>query len=332
MNNILVRLNVKSFLNFRNANAKTHHIAEAILDCKDVMLHARAAIINIARTGLGGHITIGDIHLALTSPKCAFCEEYGSMLFLPTCTRTCHECLRTSPRMAMISTEEILPFYTRFGKYRGPGNRSHLVKSLLKSSMASVRVRNHVRPDQVMKRIRAVLVDDLFWLCEELGIETTEAMRFLFENEWLHYRTAATINFPYLNTATGELEKGRSCRGCQEAFEERTMQGMVLPGAGRISAAAAARDNCYSHEGFAKHFKTCEHAQRVWKSRELPGRESWFAANGGMLWGIEERAEYCQRLVARVPLVNNEEFWVMAGVAIQVVFYFCVLVGYALWH
>ncbi|PNP78924.1 hypothetical protein FNYG_07789 [Fusarium nygamai] len=270
MNNILVRLDVKSFLNFRNANAKAHHITETILDCKDVMLHGRAAIINIARTGLSGHVTIGEIHLALTSPKCGFCDEYGSMLFLPTCARTCHECLRTSPRMAMIGTEEILPFYSRFGKYKGHGNRSH--------------------------------------------------------------RTAASINFPYLNTSTGELEQGRSCRGCQEAFEEQSMQAMVPPSAGRISAGAAARDNCYSHEGFAKHFETCEHAQRVWKSRALPGRESWFAANGGMLWGIEERADYCQRLVARVPLVNNEEFWVLAGVAIQVVFYICVLVGFAMWH
>ncbi|RBQ78655.1 hypothetical protein FVER14953_13191 [Fusarium verticillioides] len=332
MNNILVRLDVKSFLNFRNANAKAHHVTETILDCKDVMLHSRAAIINIARTGLSGHVTIGEIHLALTSPKCGFCDEYGSMLFLPTCTRVCHECLCTSPRTAMIGTEEMLPFYTRFGKYRGPGNRSHLLKCLAKSSMASVQVRNHLRPAQMMKGVRAVLVDDLFWFCEELGIEDTEAMRFLFDNEWLQYRSAATISFPYLNTSTGELEKGRSCRGCQEAFEEQTMQGMVLPGAGRISAGAAARDKCYSHEGFAEHFKTCQHAQRVWNSRALPGQESWFAADGGMLWGIEERVEYCHRLVARVPVVNNEEFWVMAGVAIQVVFYFCVLVGYAMWH
>lgn len=44
----------------------------------------------------------------LTSHKCGFCEEYGPMLFLPTRTRTCHECLRTSPRMAVIRTEEML--------------------------------------------------------------------------------------------------------------------------------------------------------------------------------------------------------------------------------
>ncbi|KAF5697249.1 hypothetical protein FMUND_15481 [Fusarium mundagurra] len=332
VNNILVRLDIESFRAFRNVNAKAHSITEATLDCKDVMVHGSAALVNIARTGLGRHVTIGEIHLALTSSKCGFCEEYGPFLFLPTCTRVCHECLCTTPRTAMIGTEEILPYYTRFGMYKGHGNRSHLLKSLAKSSMAVIRVRNHLHPDQMVKGIRAVWVDDLFWYCEELGIETTDAMRFLFDNEWLQYRTAASINFPYLNTATGELEKGRSCRGCQEAFEEQSMQAMVPRGTGRIYAGAAARDNCYSHEGFEKHFETCEHAQRVWMSRALPGRESWFAANGGMLWGIEERAEYCQRLVARVALVNNEEFWVLAGVAIQVVFYACVLIGFAMWH
>ncbi|KAG5790821.1 hypothetical protein H9Q69_010116 [Fusarium xylarioides] len=295
MNNILVQLDIQSFRNFRNVNAAAHSITGTALDCKEVLEHGQSAFVSIIRAGLSRNITIGEIHLALTSSKCGFCEEYGPLLFLPTCTRVCHECLCTSPRTAMIGSEEILPFYTRFGMYRGHGNRSHLLKSLAKSSIASVRVRNHLRPDQMVKGIRGVLVDDLFWYCEELGIETTDAMRFLFENEWLQYRTAASINFPYLNTSTGELENGRSCRGCQEAFEEQSMQVMVPRATGRIYAGAADRDTVYSHAGFMKHFETCDHAQRVWESRALPGRESWFAANGGMLWGIEERAEYCQR-------------------------------------
>lgn len=44
----------------------------------------------------------------LTSHKCRFCEEYVPMLFLSTCTRTCRQCLRTSPRMAVIRMEEML--------------------------------------------------------------------------------------------------------------------------------------------------------------------------------------------------------------------------------
>ncbi|KAF5597767.1 hypothetical protein FPANT_4000 [Fusarium pseudoanthophilum] len=46
-----------------------------------------------------------------------------------------------------------------------------------------------------MKGIRAVTIDDFSCCSEELGIETTDAMQFLFDNEWLQFRTAATIHF-----------------------------------------------------------------------------------------------------------------------------------------
>lgn len=55
-------------------------------------------------------------------------------------------------------------------------------------------------------------------------------------------------------------------------------------------------------------------------------------ANGGAHWGITERTEYCDRFVAQLPEVNNEEFWVSVGVAVQVLFYACLLIGYAKWH
>ncbi|KAF4415097.1 hypothetical protein FACUT_13683 [Fusarium acutatum] len=308
INNILLHLDVKSFRNFRNVNAKAHQITETVLDCKDVMAHGSTAFINIVRTGLSRHVTIGEIYLALQSPKCEFCEENGSLLFLPTCTRVCHECLRTSPRMAMIGTEEILPFYPRFLMYRGHGNRSHLLKSLPKSSMAVMKVRDPLRPKRMVKGVRAVTVDDLFYYSEELGLDISDPVRFLFDQEWLQYRTAATIHFPFFNTSTGKVEQGRSCRGCHEAFENRLVLANGPLGNGRINPDAMERDRCYSHEEFQDHFETCEHAQRLWLSSAPPGRESWFAANGGMLWGIEERAEYCRRFADRVPTVNNEGF------------------------
>ncbi|CVK98668.1 uncharacterized protein FMAN_08512 [Fusarium mangiferae] len=329
MNNILVQLDVKSFRCFRNANAKAHSITETVLDCREVLEYGQAAITSIIRTGLSRHVTIGEIHLALTSSKCGFCEAYGPILFLPTCTRTCHECLRTSPRMSMIGTEEILPFYARFGMYKGHGNRSHLLKSLLKSSMAVMRVRDHLRPRKMVKNVRCVLVDDLFWYQEELGIQTSDPMRYLFDKEWLHFRTAACINFPYLNTSTGVLEKGLSCRGCQEVFQERSLLAIA---AGTTYGAVADRDTCYSHEGFQEHFETCQHAQQVWENSELPGREAWFAANGGVHWWLSQRAEYCQRFADQLPEVNNEGFWVAVGVAVQVLLHACLLIFFAKWY
>ncbi|KAF5568164.1 hypothetical protein FPHYL_2946 [Fusarium phyllophilum] len=63
-------------MSFRNVNAKAHSITESVLDCKDVMAHSSTALINIISTGLSRRVTMGEIHLALTSSKCGFCEEY----------------------------------------------------------------------------------------------------------------------------------------------------------------------------------------------------------------------------------------------------------------
>ncbi|KAI8407879.1 hypothetical protein FOFC_10807 [Fusarium oxysporum] len=280
MNSILRHLDVKSFCRFRNINAKAHRIAETVLDCKEVMVHGSTAVINLIRTGLSPHITIGEIHKALTSPKCEFCDDYGSILFLLTCTRTCHKCLQTSPRMAVIGSEEMLTYYPRFTTYGTHDNRPHLLETLAKSSMRSIKVRNHSRPGRMLKGIRGVLVDDVF-SSSELGIDTSDPVKDLFYDEWLQYRTAASIHFPYLNTSTGEIEEGRSCKGCHEAFEKRLIRANGPLGDVRINPDAEDRDRCYSHKDFEKHFETCAHAQRIWMKRVPPGRESWFAANGG---------------------------------------------------
>lgn len=41
-------------------------------DYKEVLIHAIAALINIARTGLSRNITTHEIHMALTSPQMRF--------------------------------------------------------------------------------------------------------------------------------------------------------------------------------------------------------------------------------------------------------------------
>ncbi|KAH7201042.1 hypothetical protein BKA60DRAFT_600907 [Fusarium oxysporum] len=318
MNSILRHLDVKSFRRFRNINAKAHRITETVLDCKEVMVHGSTAVINLIRTGLSPHITIGEIHKALTSPNCEFCDDYGSILFLPICTRTCHKCLQTSPRMAVIGSEEMLTYYPRFTMYGTHDNRPCLLETLAKSSMRSIKVRNHSRPGRMLKGIRGVLVDDVF-SSSELGIDTSDPVKDLFYDEWLQYRTAASIHFPYLNTSTGEIEEGRSCKGCREAFEKRLIRANGPLGDVRINPDAEDRDRCYSHKDFEKHFETCAHAQRIWMNRVPPGRESWFAANGGMHWGISERAEYCRRFV-------------LVGVVVQIAFYIFILLGYALYR
>ncbi|QGI95008.1 hypothetical protein CEK26_008077 [Fusarium fujikuroi] len=78
----------------------------------------------------------------------------------------------------------------------------HLLTGIRNSSppkrrrSAVIKVRDHLRPKRMVKGIRGVLVDDLFWFQEELGIETSDSMQFLYDREWLQYREAASISLP----------------------------------------------------------------------------------------------------------------------------------------
>ncbi|KAH7230514.1 uncharacterized protein BKA55DRAFT_715321 [Fusarium redolens] len=305
-NKIFRLLDVKSFRRFRIVNAKAHRITETLLDCKEVMLYASTAVVNLIRTGLSAHVAIGDIHKALTSPKCEFCDDFGSLLFLPTCTRVCHKCLQISPRMAVIGTEELLTYSPKYQLYGKRENRKHLINFLDQSNLRSLKVRKWSKPGKMCANVRGVLVDDI--LASDIGKGMSDATRSFFREEWLHYRAAASIQFPYLNTSTGKTEEGRSCKGCHDAFERRLVRAGGPLGDGRINPDAEDRDRCYTFKDFEKHFETCAHAQRVWKNRIPPGRESWFAANGGMYWGLSERADYCQRYVDMMPIWNDEHF------------------------
>ncbi|KAF4951043.1 hypothetical protein FGADI_7780 [Fusarium gaditjirri] len=307
MGKILCYLDVKSFRRFRNINAKAHLITETALHCKEVLAYGNTAIVDLIRSGLSPYITIGEIYEALTSPKCEFCDEYGSILFLLTCTRTCHRCLCTSPRMAVIGTDEILKYYARFTMCGSEENRAHLLEALQKSSILSLKVRNHCFPGRWVKGIRAVLVDDAV-TSPELGIHTTDEVREYLYGEWLHYRTAACIHFPSWNSSTSEVEEGLACKGCHEAFENRLIQANGPLGDARINPDAEDRDRCYSHKDFEKHFEICEHAQRIWMNRAPPRGEPWFITYGGMYWGNNERVEYCRRFVDQMPVVSNEAF------------------------
>ncbi|KLO88871.1 uncharacterized protein LW93_12286 [Fusarium fujikuroi] len=82
-----------------------------------------------------------------------------------------------------------------------PPKRRRLTKRRVRHEGRSVRsavikVRDHLRPKRMVKGIRGVLVDDLFWFQEELGIETSDSMQFLYDREWLQYREAASISLP----------------------------------------------------------------------------------------------------------------------------------------
>lgn len=83
----------------------------------------------------------------------------------------------------------------------------------------------------------------------------------------------ATTALPYLDRASGRVEEGISCSGCQVSLEVTlTEESRLRPDGLGI------RDRVYSHEGFIGHFRECMKAQEVWKLRK----------NGTSVAGISE--------------------------------------------
>lgn len=73
---------------------------------------------------------------------------------------------------------------------------------------------------------------------------------------------ASTV-LPYLDPASGNVQRGVSCSGCQVALEKKLVEERVESGDTEL------RDKVYSQDGFMAHFKDCQGARELW---ELSGQ------------------------------------------------------------
>ncbi|KAF4336753.1 hypothetical protein FBEOM_9384 [Fusarium beomiforme] len=300
-------LDVESFLQFRNVNGKAHCITTDLPEFRRLMRHAPRAVISLIRTGLSAHVSFGNLYEALTTARCHFCEGFGPLLFLPTCTRTCHECLRKEPSMAVVGTEEILTYGTNFPVYGNKNTLKKIIKVLDDSDMRTFKVQKWLKPTKMSKKMRGVLVNDL--LAHWIGKDMNKRREELFLKEWLNYRTAACVKYPYLNISTGVLESGVSCTGCQNKFGERTGYPDGRRGVSAVPDGSEERDRCYTNKEFEEHFETCEAAQQLWMGRgqTVVDRDEWFTLIGGLNFGANEMEDYVDRYRHMLPAESDNE-------------------------
>ncbi|KAF9771018.1 hypothetical protein IL306_011367 [Fusarium sp. DS 682] len=305
---IATHLDVESFLRFRNVNGKAHSITSQLPEFRKIMRHAPRAVVSLIRTGLSAHVSFGSLYQALTSEKCEICDDFGALLFLPTCTRCCHNCLRKESSMAVVGTEEILMYCPDFPIYGKDNSLKDLIKILDDSAMRTFKVQKWQQLGRVSKKKRGVLADDL--LAHPMGKDLSKDIKGLFYKEWLHYRAAACIQFPYLNTSKGVADKGVSCEGCQHAFDVMTDQPSGIYGNSQVPVGSEGRDRCYTKDGFKKHFETCEAAQQLWKDRYLLAHqaESWFILFGGIPFGDAAMEGYRNRYRNMLPVGYDRHF------------------------
>jgi hypothetical protein len=97
----------------------------------------------------------------------------------------------------------------------------------------------------------------------------------LLEQEWLHYRSAASVAYPTLDRRTMEVERGVSCKGCHQAFVGNGFEVLHhMLASPNIPFDSKERDRSFSKAGFQKHFESCQHAQKIWEESGYGSRET----------------------------------------------------------
>ncbi|SPJ81547.1 uncharacterized protein FTOL_08952 [Fusarium torulosum] len=282
---ILGELDIVSYLRFRGVNNRARSIATNSKDYKTVVRHGLGGLKAILKVRLGHLFTITWLRQVLVSRECEFCGKFATFLYLITCQRCCFTCLQISSelrilpipvpkefaRAVKITAEEIERvceprLCVVYGKYSlEPWPRVNRPKWLAQAKPAIEKLQSLDVSRKIPKRVLDHLPEHQV------------------RNEAVHhycYRYMAATAFPSYDANRGQIEHGVSCKGCQFRLEEyaRATNNSSQPPWGLND-----RDRVYSTDEFMCHFRSCEHAQKVWADSLETGEApiSKFISDGG---------------------------------------------------
>lgn len=268
MTAICLFLDIQSCFQFRQVSRWARILVSGLPEYRHVAHHALEALRAVLRTGLAPHFNFGALYRLLCSTECQQCGSFGGFLFLPTAARCCFQCLEHSPQLGLSSLSHVAG-----ASGISPARLCRLVPVLRTISgfygMQERQKRLHLVPNIVTRealkglgiapgKLRAAVPQSV-----HPAIDVVQ--RFM----------AATV-FPSLDRASGQVEHGISCKGCQVAVE----------GDNPEEEAYDRRDLAYSRRGFLGHFQSCAEAQRLWMDSCAGTRafdEPEFTRRGGFL-------------------------------------------------
>nr|CEG03279.1 unnamed protein product [Fusarium pseudograminearum CS5834] len=288
ISNILLLVDVKSFHDFRNTSHQARFIANGIPQYRLVAQHGFAGIKALVQTHLSRHVTYDNLYRALNTEQCTMCGEFGSLLFLPTCTRCCYNCLREKPELAVINYYDVYHLRRVLANRMGEDIPSQ-------TDCRTLTIHNWENPVEMSRYTIGILATDI--PRRILSLAHTEGNRnATVQKGWLHYRSAACIAYPTLNRWKMTVERGVSCKGCEKAFVSGRFgamhQGWATSGMPRK---CVERDMSFSVAGFQRHFESCEHAKKIWEDSEHGSKDtndSKTVKNGGQLIGRSAMRAY----------------------------------------
>lgn len=234
---ICLELDVSSAFRFSHVNRTAREVLSSAREFRQLGTHALECLCALLRTGLAPHVGVLDVYSALTTQHCVLCGgSFGGFCFLPTATRCCLTCIASAPATQMS-------YLSRVADTAGC-SRTDLERRLPVL---------HTLPDS---RRHIVAAQHALQALQKAGLEDPEETISRWPDS-LTLRLQAATTLPFLDRATGQVESGVSCKGCQIAFEgDYSDHHLEL------------RDRFYSKSGFLEHFDECEAAQKLWASSQ----------------------------------------------------------------
>ncbi|KAJ6021964.1 hypothetical protein N7540_007468 [Penicillium herquei] len=249
--NTLCRLDIHSLFRFRQLNLRSRQMVDSLSQYQRIVSHELNLLCALFRTQRAADISLLDFYDALCTKPCAFCGEFGGFISLLTWKRCCFACLQESPETQVRTLASVQKQF-------------HLTQPELAQlvSFKSLPGTYSMNETKTKSRTAIVSLHETIVACKQQSQSLTQpqALRVSLVDRNQKFNFMGSCALSYYDKATGKIERGISCAGCQLAIEKD----IVTTESTRLRFHA--RDKVYAQDGFLDHFRWCEQAQLLWKS------------------------------------------------------------------
>ncbi|PYH75149.1 F-box protein [Aspergillus vadensis CBS 113365] len=256
---ICLYLDIETLFRFRQVSRRAQQIVSTSRFYRETTTHALDALCALLRTKAASQFTLTELFTALCTRDCLLCNSsFGGFLFLPTLLRCCFSCVQKDRLPRLVPYADARWYIS--SKCKTASKTYRLLNSL--SILRTIPGIYSMQEVSSKGRRQLVTMDDLVRVVGSRPTSDEEAT-WTAARSYANLPFMATTTLPYLDRASGRIEHGVCCTGCQVSLEEGLTKGMHFGADGLVL-----RDRVYSHEGFIGHFRECLKAQEVWKLRK----------------------------------------------------------------
>lgn len=295
---VLSLLDFQSISRFSRVSALGRTVVESLPAYNAVMSHAPAAVAALGRTNLLSLHSVSQLLETMRSERCALCPEYGAFLFLPTCKRSCWQCLQFNASMRLITSYQARRFLgltTKhlqrlhivhtipgiYGLARKQSTKSYQLFSASEATELAVSV--YGSSENLIARLNAKVTPRKPWLVGKflLGAasQTSGGDSLMVPDQGNHiddkYFGMASIPFPSI--VSGTVDRGFWCKGCRWMhFQARhgqldpsVFRGLAPRGCHPSRILLGLTRRARSRTGFLRHVEQCYGGKQLYHEKTV---------------------------------------------------------------